>query len=111
MQVNAETFMWPNNIGSIFEEHRKLIKSSREKAEESLRERRIKFADELEALTTQLVDFKDLGNVEEVCVLSSNSHRNHLHVGTIPVAHIDFSWTRLAGAQISQESRGIASQA
>jgi dynein heavy chain len=51
---------------AIFEDHRKIIRTSREKAEESLRERRIHFVEELEQLNGQLVEFKDLGNLDEV---------------------------------------------
>jgi dynein heavy chain len=66
LALNAETLTWLNNIGAIFEEHRKIIRTSREKAEDSLRERRIKFVEEIESYNSQLVEFKDLGNLDEI---------------------------------------------
>ena len=66
LSINAETFTWLNNISGVFEEHRKIIRTSREKAEDSLKERRVKFVEELESLNNEVAEFKDLGNLDDI---------------------------------------------
>ena len=65
-QQNAQAFSWPSRLVPVLEEHRIIIRTSREKAEESLRTRREKFVDELGAMKKQVAELKDLGDVGEV---------------------------------------------
>ena len=65
IKLNSVTFNWPNRIISVMERHAQFMNVAKSKAAENLRERRIKFEQELEELKTQVSEFKDVGDFDE----------------------------------------------
>ena len=66
MQSNAQALSWPGRLGPVLEEHRLLIRTAREKAEDALRLRRERFVEELAAIKKQVGECRDLGDVDEI---------------------------------------------
>nr|KAJ3422321.1 Dynein heavy chain 7, axonemal [Polyrhizophydium stewartii] len=66
IKLNSRTFTWPARIIPILEQHNKIIGVAREKSEESLRERRIKFEQELEEIRVQVEELREVGDLDEM---------------------------------------------
>jgi dynein heavy chain len=66
IELNSETFTWPTRFEPILTEHMLLIRTSRQEGEESLRTRRTRFNEELEALLAQVQTFRDCNELEMV---------------------------------------------
>ena len=66
MQQNAQAFSWPSRLVPVLEEHKIIIRTSREKAEDALRTRREKFVEELSVLKKQIAELRELGDVKNV---------------------------------------------
>lgn len=62
---NNVTFDWPQRIIPILERHASIMNIAKGKAADSLRERRVKFEQELEDLRSQVDEFKEVGDFEE----------------------------------------------
>eukprot|EP00048_Salpingoeca_helianthica_P012917 m.190889 g.190889 ORF g.190889 m.190889 type:complete len:3952 (+) comp15437_c5_seq39:290-12145(+) len=65
MAMNAQAFSWPARLGPVLDEHRIIIRTSREKGEDALRLRREKFVDELAAVKKSVGELKDLKDMGE----------------------------------------------
>ena len=66
MALNCKTFSWPQRIIPFLEQHSGIIGVARDKSEESLRERRIKFEIELDEIRLQVEELKDVGDLDEM---------------------------------------------
>jgi len=66
MATNTETFTWMPRMGPILEQHRMLIRSSREKAEAELQQRRVDFAAELGSYYDRVAALAQLGNHADI---------------------------------------------
>eukprot|EP00842_Homolaphlyctis_polyrhiza_P004671 jgi/Hompol1/5204/HPOL_004223-RA len=66
IRLNSKTFTWPARIIPILERHNEIIGVAREKSEESLRDRRVKFELELEEIRTQVEELKEVGDLDEM---------------------------------------------
>jgi dynein heavy chain len=66
MHYNQETFNWYNRMPKIFAEHDEIIAHSRKEAEDGLKLRRDRFANELETYSKQVEEFETFGDVMEI---------------------------------------------
>ncbi|KAH9266776.1 hypothetical protein BASA84_000973, partial [Batrachochytrium salamandrivorans] len=66
IKLNSLTYTWPSRIVDIIEQHNSIIGISCEKSKESLRDRRIKFEQELDEIQVQVEELKEVGDLDEV---------------------------------------------
>ncbi|KAJ2998719.1 Dynein heavy chain 7, axonemal [Globomyces sp. JEL0801] len=66
LDLNNTTFSWPKRIIPILEEHQKIINSAKHKSEDLLKERRIRFEQELEELKVQVEELREVGDLDEM---------------------------------------------
>ena len=66
IDLNTVTFTWPNRIVPILEQNDAILAQSKEKNQENLKERRVKFEEELESLSKQVDELNDVSDIEEM---------------------------------------------
>ncbi|KAJ3313775.1 Dynein heavy chain 7, axonemal [Boothiomyces sp. JEL0838] len=66
MELNTITFTWPQKITPILDHHHQIITSAKSKSENLLKERRVKFEQELEELKTQVDELREVGDLDEM---------------------------------------------
>jgi dynein heavy chain len=66
MDLTNTTFTWPKRIVSIIEEYQKIFNIAKEKAENHLKDKRLKFEMELEELNSQVEELREVGDIDEM---------------------------------------------
>lgn len=66
IHLNNTTFTWPKKIVPIMQENEKIIGAAKEKSQEILKERRVKFELELGDVSHQVEELKDVGDLDEM---------------------------------------------
>ncbi len=66
VQSNSITFTWPQRMIPILAKHDQIMAAAREKSEASLKDRRTKFQAELDDLSKQITEFRDVGDIDEM---------------------------------------------
>jgi dynein heavy chain len=65
IKLNNITFSWPGQIGPILEKHGIMMEGSKGRLADNLRERRLKFEQELDEIRLQVEEFKDVSDFDE----------------------------------------------
>jgi dynein heavy chain len=63
MSSNADLFTWLGRLGPIFDKHETIVKSARDKAENTLKQKRVAFNEEMAAVQQALVEYNEWGDV------------------------------------------------
>jgi dynein heavy chain len=66
IKLNTITFTWPNRVIPILEKNDEIILKARRNNESNLKERRIKFMQDLEDFQRQVDELKEVGDVDEM---------------------------------------------
>lgn len=66
IDLNSNTFTWPMRIIPVLDHHNKIIGDAKEKSEELLKERRVRFEQELEEMSIQIDELREVGDLDEV---------------------------------------------